>query len=264
MKKLNQSRPIRKTTLAEQVADTLKEAIVDGTLQAGEALPTEPELATQFGVSRAVVRDATRMLAARGLVEAQHGRGVFVTESQSEAFGDALLLALRRMEATVWDVEQFEQMVMPTVCSLAAQMATEEDIAALRAAIDHYLAAMERNLQAETTQSQREQQIQLYRAIVQTIYAATHNRVWELLVQPLMRLRSLRRWVSAETTPTTILAGETAYLEALFAAIISRDPALAYSQVADLIRLPVEAETAMRATPIGEIANIPLPFPPPR
>ena len=118
----NPSTPGRsgKQTLAEQVAAQIKDAILEGTWGPGEALPTEPQLAEAYDVSRAVVRDATRMLAARGLVEAQHGRGVFVTESQAAAFGDALLLALRRDGATVWDVEQFEQMILPEVCALAA------------------------------------------------------------------------------------------------------------------------------------------------
>ena len=64
------------------------------------------ELGEQFGVSRAVVRDATRILMAQGLVEVKHGLGVFVTPPQNEAFGEALLLALRRAGVTVWEVEQ--------------------------------------------------------------------------------------------------------------------------------------------------------------
>ncbi|MCZ7671106.1 MAG: winged helix-turn-helix domain-containing protein [Chloroflexi bacterium] len=70
------SQPVKKQTLAEQVAESLKESILNGDFVPGEALPTEPELAEAFGVSRAVIRDATRMLAARGLVQAEHGRGV--------------------------------------------------------------------------------------------------------------------------------------------------------------------------------------------
>jgi len=97
----------KKQTLAEQMAETVQELILSGEVQGGVTLPTEPELAEQFGVSRAVVRDATRILMARGLVEVEHGRGVFVTQPQNEAFGEALLLALRRVGATVWDVEQF-------------------------------------------------------------------------------------------------------------------------------------------------------------
>ena len=53
-----------------------------------------------------MVRDATRILMAQGLVEVKHGLGVFVTPPQNEAFGEALFLALRRAGATVWDVEQ--------------------------------------------------------------------------------------------------------------------------------------------------------------
>jgi len=104
-------------------------------------LPTEPELAAQFGVSRAVVRDGTRMLAAQGLVEAQHGRGVFVTASPVAAFGDALLLALRREGASAWDVERFEQMVMPEVQAEAARQATVEDVAEIQRLAEAYHAA---------------------------------------------------------------------------------------------------------------------------
>src|SRR6056297_3919598 len=102
-------RPIQRKTLAQEMADTLTEEIVSGRLQPGDALPTEPDLAQEFQVSRSVVRDATRVLAARGLVSVQHGRGAFVTESQLDAFGDALLLALRREQASVWDAEDFFQ-----------------------------------------------------------------------------------------------------------------------------------------------------------
>ena len=50
------SRPVRKQTLAEQMAETIREAILSGDLAAGADLPTEPQLCEQFGVSRAVVR----------------------------------------------------------------------------------------------------------------------------------------------------------------------------------------------------------------
>ena len=106
-KKAVLSKPIKKQTMAEQMADRIKELILSGELQANEVLPTEPELCEQFGVSRAVVRDATRILMALGLVDVKHGAGVFVTDSQSPAFGEALLLALQRSEASAWDVEQF-------------------------------------------------------------------------------------------------------------------------------------------------------------
>ena len=77
------------------MAQSLQDDILQGIYKAKEALPTEPQLAEQFGVSRAVVRDAARLLMARGLVKVQHGRGMFVTQPKNNAFGDALLLALQ-------------------------------------------------------------------------------------------------------------------------------------------------------------------------
>lgn len=123
--------PLKKQTMADQLAEEIKNLILLNEWESGEALPTEPELSEQFGVSRAVVREATRILKALGLVEAQHGRGVFVTEPKNNAFGDALLLALQRAQASVWDVEQFEQILFPEMLAMAAEFASEEDIQAL-------------------------------------------------------------------------------------------------------------------------------------
>ena len=51
--------------MAEQMAMAIQEGIISGELAPGSPLPSEPQLAEQFGVSRAVVRDATRILMAR-------------------------------------------------------------------------------------------------------------------------------------------------------------------------------------------------------
>ena len=79
-----EARPIKRETLADQMASAITDLILSGSIEPGSALPTEPRLAEQYGVSRSVVRDATRLLAARGLVEIHHGKGVFVTASQKE------------------------------------------------------------------------------------------------------------------------------------------------------------------------------------
>ncbi len=261
---------VKKQTLAEQVAGSIKEAILAGQWAPGDALPTEPELAEAFGVSRAVVRDATRMLAAQGLVEAQHGRGVFVTESQVEAFGDALLLALRREGATVWDIEQFEQMVLPGVCALAAMAATKEEVAQLKRLaaeyIDRYAGLAEEQWESDdpADRAAREAAGAAFTALIAAVFAATHNAMWQLLVQPILRLRSMRYWDTgdAEIPPDLFLAMEKRWVDTLVAAIASGDAQAAREAVTDLVRLPQEAEAAMRSTPIGEKPHIRLALPP--
>jgi DNA-binding FadR family transcriptional regulator len=258
------AQPVKKQTLAEQVAAQLKDAILNGAWGPGDALPTEPQLAEAYDVSRAVVRDATRMLAARGLVEAQHGRGVFVTESQAEAFGEALLLALRRDEATVWDVEQFEQMVFPEVCALAAAASTPADrerVAALgQAYLAHYAAALTKtwtSANAETAVWDDEGRA-LFTDFITAVYAATHNKLWQLLARPLLTLRSLRRWAKSpgRETPEDFIALESRFFNTVIAAVNSGDAAAARTMVSSIMRLPVEAETAMRSTPIGSVPQI--------
>ncbi len=256
---------LKRRTLAEQLADALKEAILAGRWAAGDALPTEPELAAQFGVSRAVVRDGTRMLAAQGLVEAQHGRGVFVTGSPVAAFGDALLLALRRAGASVWDVERFEQMVLPEVLAEAARQATDEELAALRRLVDDYHAVFAEATrqswgQAHLSAGDRERVMAAFRAVYGAIFAATHNALWALLAEPLLRLRAPRSWESGEMTVEEFIAHERRVMEARLEAILARDPARARQTAQALMTLPPEAEAAMRATPVGEVPTIPLPL----
>ena len=259
------SNNLKRQTLAEQLADTLKEAILAGRWGAGEALPTEPELAAQFGVSRAVVRDGTRMLAARGLVEAQHGRGVFVTGSPVAAFGDALLLALRRAGATAWDVERFEQMVLPEVHAEAARQATDDELAAIAELGEAYHTAFaqvtrESWERGALSPAQRAHVMAAFRALYGAIFAATHNTVWALLAEPLLRLRAPRSWQEGEMTADEFIAHERRLIDARIAAIVARDPARARDTAQTLMALPPEAVAAMRATPVGQIPDIPLPL----
>src|SRR5574341_1750682 len=53
--------------------------IVKGEFLPGANLPTEYEIAEEFGVSRIVIREATRLLNSKGIVDSRQGRGTFVT-----------------------------------------------------------------------------------------------------------------------------------------------------------------------------------------
>lgn len=61
-----------------QIADHLRQGILDGTYPAGQPLPSEEALAKQFGVTRPTVRQGIAELRAAGLVEVMMGRGMFV------------------------------------------------------------------------------------------------------------------------------------------------------------------------------------------
>jgi len=79
MQRAARREPISRVSLAEQVADRLRQEIYDRRLAPGRRLD-ETELAEELGVSRTPVREALRQLTAQGLVESRSRRGCFVAE----------------------------------------------------------------------------------------------------------------------------------------------------------------------------------------
>jgi DNA-binding transcriptional regulator YhcF (GntR family) len=82
---VSQLAPVRRPTLSGEVADRLAEAIRSGELVPGDRLPAERELGVQFGVGRTSVREALRMLQAKGMVTVRPGDGVFVADCPTPA-----------------------------------------------------------------------------------------------------------------------------------------------------------------------------------
>lgn len=117
--------------LPEEIAEALAAEIRDGRLIPGAFLPPEPRLVARFGVSRPVVREATRLLEARGLVEVRRGVGVVVREGPEPNLGDALAARVRadaRVLREIWDARM---MIEPAVAAAAAERATPEEARAI-------------------------------------------------------------------------------------------------------------------------------------
>ncbi|KWX03204.1 Transcriptional regulator [Carbonactinospora thermoautotrophica] len=66
----------------QQVAEHLRRAITAGEYRPGQALPSESQLAQQFGLNRTTINKAIRQLVAEGLVVVEHGRGSYVREQR--------------------------------------------------------------------------------------------------------------------------------------------------------------------------------------
>lgn len=127
---------VRPSPLVEQAAARLREQISGGHWPVGTKLPGETTLAKELGVGRSTLREALRALAGAGLVRARQGAGVFVTATEPVADWPA---RLRR--AAVTDVYEVRMLVEVQAARLAALRRTDEDIAAMRAALDGRRAA---------------------------------------------------------------------------------------------------------------------------
>src|SRR5690242_19015893 len=128
--------PIKKTRIAEEVADRIRMLILNGTFPPGHPLPSERLLTKRFGVSRGSLRDALRMLEMIGLLETRHGQGTF----PHELTVDRLVAPLASVMAYRSDLQDelldVRKMFEPAVARFAAQRATEEDLVDLQSILD--------------------------------------------------------------------------------------------------------------------------------
>jgi GntR family transcriptional repressor for pyruvate dehydrogenase complex len=126
----------RTPRLSDTIGDRLLDAILSGRFKVGDALPSERDLGTQFGVSRTVVREAIRTLATRGVVEVQSGRGVRVLPFDGSPVTQAMSLLLRGApQITFEKVHEVRAMLETHLAAAAAERAGPADIAALEATI---------------------------------------------------------------------------------------------------------------------------------
>ncbi len=110
--------------LSTQVAQRLLQRIISGEFAPGTLIPSERELQAEYQVSRAVVREAIKLLASRKLVSTNRGQGAVVASSFTEPVMDALLLAFYQSQIRTEDIFSIRALLEPQGAALAAQNAT--------------------------------------------------------------------------------------------------------------------------------------------
>ena len=113
---------------AEIIAGRLRHAIVEGSLTEGEMLPVERELIESFGVSRATMREALRILETERLVEVARGAkgGAQVARPTLALASHALGMVLQTEGTQLADVQVARQVIEPPAARLAAERSSAE------------------------------------------------------------------------------------------------------------------------------------------
>jgi GntR family transcriptional repressor for pyruvate dehydrogenase complex len=128
--------PIKKTRVAEEIADRIRVVILDGTFPAGQPLPGERQLAERFGVSRGSIRDAFRTLETIGLLVTRHGQGTFPQELDVDRLVAPLASVLSYRFDLQDELMDVRRMFEPAVARVAATRVTDEDLADLQRILD--------------------------------------------------------------------------------------------------------------------------------
>lgn len=132
-------------TIPEQIAQYLKQSIIEGQLKPGEKLPSEQELANQFRVSRPTVRDALKILASSKLIVSKPGvkGGHFVAEVNIDTivsdFSDFILTSLGLRGLSIIEIAEIRKTLEVRAAYLAALRRSDEDLQQMKKVLDSFL-----------------------------------------------------------------------------------------------------------------------------
>ncbi len=141
-------RRIARDGVSDQVYDQLKENVVQGVWQPGEKIPSENQLASLFGVSRASIRMAIQRMITLGLLESRVGDGTYVRVFTPGAYVNELV-ALGLKPEDQLEIMEFRKALETEALKLAAERATDEDLVELEAIHNRAREAF-KNLDLET------------------------------------------------------------------------------------------------------------------
>jgi DNA-binding FadR family transcriptional regulator len=127
-------KPIKKESIRTQVSERLRDQVISRAWLPGSKLPSENQLATEMGVSRASIREGIQQLATLGLVDTRQGEGSFVKDFSSEIYLNALFPLLVLDETEIFHVLEYRRVMEKGAVALMVEKAGEADIQKLEAA----------------------------------------------------------------------------------------------------------------------------------
>jgi GntR family transcriptional repressor for pyruvate dehydrogenase complex len=127
---------IYRKRVADQILEDLRGQILSGALPHGAKLPSERELAAQYGVSGPTIREAIRVLTAMGLVSSRNGSGSTVTAQSDTLIAVSIAAVVQFGNMNARDVFGLLAVLNTYAVRLAAERATDEEIVLLRQAAE--------------------------------------------------------------------------------------------------------------------------------
>jgi GntR family transcriptional repressor for pyruvate dehydrogenase complex len=233
--------PGSSASLSSQIIGDVRDALFAKKLKPGDVLGTENEIAARYGVSRIVARDALRTLQALGIAEIKMGKGggARVARGNPRLFAEVLAVQLDLTGVSAAEIMDAQRAIECLAAELAAENATDEDIARLRQLV----------ADAEANLSNAERTTQLGAEFHLAVAEASHNRV---LVVQLISLQHVS-WPRRNPTMTPKVARRIADVhKELLALIEIRDAAGARKLMNDHVKM-------IRARRVSEQGKASLP-----
>jgi GntR family transcriptional repressor for pyruvate dehydrogenase complex len=134
--------PTQSITVVQKIIDRITNSLIRGELKPGDRLPTEPELAIQFGVSRASLREALKTLSGLGVLVARKRGGTFVAAAGSQLMLDPLIFNLIIENGSRDHLFELRVLLEVDAVELMIKKATDEDLMILEQDLEQFAAML--------------------------------------------------------------------------------------------------------------------------
>jgi len=122
--------------LYKNIVNQIRKMILSGELKKGDQLPSERDMAQQFGVSRTAVREAIKSLSEIGLIDIMVGRGTFVANNTADRIVESVNLLLDVEKVVKEDLHFARKVLEAPIAKLAAEKRTRKNIDQLQFLIE--------------------------------------------------------------------------------------------------------------------------------
>jgi GntR family transcriptional regulator, transcriptional repressor for pyruvate dehydrogenase complex len=209
--------------LHRQIADQIQELIAAKQLRPGDHLPSERELARLFGVSSVTVYGAVLLLQQRGLLNMKVGSGTFVIDTPVSVIADSVERYLAFGNCSDEALVRFREILDPEAAAMAAEQATDEDVARL----GEYIQQIEEAIAADVVERYAAADMGFHEALA----AATHNELVSAVVSGIRQ--EMQRWIESQSPGTFLVQPGSRSHRPIYEAVVARDP----SQAREAMRL---------------------------
>ncbi|CAN7230194.1 FadR/GntR family transcriptional regulator [Paenibacillus sp. LjRoot153] len=211
---------LQKQNHYDEIAQQIKEMIIQGQLKMGDKLPSTKELSERFGVGRSTMREALSALKAMGLIEIRQGGACRVIRQAPSEVSLPEWTSLRMNRTTLLELMEVRQSLEISIAAIAARKRTTEDLAQLQRIMQDMENSVGDDAKGERTD------LAFHELLVQ----ATHNAI---MVQTCDSIRNAMEMMIRDIRRAELYANQEVAVQLLkehkviYEAICGGDPVLA-------------------------------------
>jgi len=206
--------PIKTKRLYEEIVEQIKRLLTEGKLKPGDKLLAERDMAEQFQVSRASVREAIRTLEMLGIIDIRPGEGTFIRDTETDDIIRPLAMFLAVERSSLLDMFEMRRIFETATAGMAAQRATEEELDQIEAMLEN----MRERLNVQDPARGEEFDAAFHYAVAEATHNSLLTKLFKTVSEEFAKANSVARrqlYQSGEENAQKIIDQHTEILDAI-------------------------------------------------